>query len=53
MAEEFKWKPRIINAEEHTQEWTASNGQRFIFTLKFGEVDMAHFTRMCALHPTI
>lgn len=45
------WKPRIINRETHIQEWTAPNGQKFIFELQFGEYDMVHFERMVRLHP--
>lgn len=45
------WKPRILNKEVRVSETTLENGLVVRMELHFGEVDMAHFMRMCVLHP--
>ena len=45
------WKPRILNAETVVHETTLENGVVIQMHCHFGQVDMAHFERMCRLHP--
>ncbi len=45
------WQPRILNAETQIHETTLENGIVIRMICEFGEYDMAHFERMCRLHP--
>ena len=47
------WKPRIIDKEVRVSETTLPNGVVIQMEMHFGEVDMAHFQRMCMLHPIV
>lgn len=47
------WKPRIINKEVRVSDHTLPNGNVIRMELHFGEIDMAHFQRMCNLHPLV
>lgn len=47
------WKPRIINKEVIVSDYTLPNGNVIRMHCHYGEVDMAHFMRMCTLHPLV